>query len=534
MFSSTFVHPKLKQLVEELIVSATLTPDHIHEILSENPVVYEDAVQYLLFSESTYARNLVFDGQQFQTDALCWRPQHMSSNPAHSQSDCGVWVLTGVATETNDEPCEAGPDGVQQQKLCVAEVVSAPDSFVHIIENAEDSDLITLRVSTEFSTQPINPSYLTSPKNWPTPTGTTQATRPATDTDRQLVQACANQVNVLNQNFRKQVRANTGTIAERLTAILCSGTLNFNGGRVRAAVGPRIEAACAAAEPVRIVMPAFCRIGNTAKLMYSLRPTAAEAVSLGHLGHIARSLSTLYSPGVQFVLLTDARLYGPRLLNPVPTVAAYNKSLHEICSKVAPDGEVELIEYDELLGDYASEFEHAYQRGIERVAAKDPAMFAELSCEELYESVRASLNTSTLGMTYDDLFECFSHQRNPNNRFYKLLADQTEESIKMKFAMRFACHELEGRVLTKQFGPNYIRATIHLSRSSPVLGLRIYPDYKRSSDQLPYHGVPLLYREGARIKMLVAPETRFWQDGTLERVTHQNGETYFYQSRVAQ
>jgi pyoverdine/dityrosine biosynthesis protein Dit1 len=529
-----FVHPKWKQLVEELIVSATLTPDRVHEISSENPVVYEDAAQHFLFSESTYARNLVFDGYQLQTDVLCWRHQHLSSNHTHSQSDCGFRGQASVASEAIYGPGEAGPVAVQQEKLRAGDVVSAPASFVHKIENAEVSDLITPSVSAEFSTQPINPSYLTSPKNWPDPSGTTQATRPATDIDRLLVQACANQVNVLDPNFRKQVRANTGTFAERLTAILCSGTLNFNGGRVRAAVGPRIAAACSAAEPLRIVMPAFCRIGNTAKLMYSLRPTAAEEVSLGHLSHIARSLSTLYSPGVQFVLLSDARLYGPRLLNPVPTVSAYNKALHEICSNVAPDGEVELIEYDELLGAYASEFENAYQRGIERVAARDPAMFAELSREELYESVRASLNTSTLGMTYDDLFECFSHQRNPDNRFYKLLADQTEESVKMKMAMRFACHELEGRVLTNQFGPHYIRATIHVSRSSPVLGLRIYPDYKRSSDQLPYHGVPLLYREGERIKMLVAPETRFWRDGSLERVTHQNGETYFYQSRVAQ
>ena len=387
-------------------------------------------------------------------------------------------------------------------------------------------------MSAEFSTQPINPSYLTNPINWPAPSGTPQVTRPATVQDRELVQACSQQINVFDRNFLKQVRANTGTIAEKLTAILCSGTLNFNGGRVRAAVGPRIAAACAAGEPLRIVMPVFCKIGNTAKLMYSLRPTAAEAVSLGHLGHIARSLSTLYSPGVQLVMLTDARLYGPRLYNPVPTVAAYNKSLHEICSNVAPNGEVELIEYDELLGNQASEFERAYQRGIERVAAKDPAMFAELSREELYESVRASVNTSTFGMTYNDLFECFSHQRNPDNRFYKLLDDLTEESVKIKMAMRFACHELERRVLTEQFGPNYVRASIHLSRSSPVFGLRIYPDYKRSSDQLPYHGVPLLYREGQRIKMLVAPETRFWQDGSLERVTHQNGETYFYQSRI--
>jgi cysteine dioxygenase len=147
MFFSTFVHPKLKQLVEELLgSSATLTPDRIHEILSENPVIYDDVVQHILFSESTYARNFVFDGPGFQVIVLCWRPQQMSSIHSHSQSSCGVRVLAGVATETIYEPGESGPVAVQQQKLCAGDVVSAPGSFVHKIENAEDSDLITLHV----------------------------------------------------------------------------------------------------------------------------------------------------------------------------------------------------------------------------------------------------------------------------------------------------------------------------------------------------------------------------------------------------
>jgi hypothetical protein len=387
-------------------------------------------------------------------------------------------------------------------------------------------------MSTEIRTQPINPSYLTSPQNWPSPTGSPQTTRVGGSQDRELVRSCSQQINLLDRNFLKQVRANVGTVAERLTAILSSGTLNFNRSRVSTAIGPRIDAACAAGEPVRIIMPAFCKIGNTAKLMYSLRPTAAEEVSLGHLAHVARSLSTFYRPGVQLIMLTDARLYGARLRNPVPTVAAYNTALHEIRASVVANSELQLIEYDDLLGRYAAEFERAFQGGLERVAANDPEMFAELSPYQLYESVRASLCTSTLGMTYNDLFECFSHQRNPENRFYKLLAAQTEESTTIKMAMRFACRQLEGRVLTERFGPNYVRATIHVSSASPVLGLRIYPDYKRSSDQLPYHGVPLLYRSGDRVKMLVAPETRFWRDSTLERVTHRDGETYFYQSVV--
>lgn len=382
----------------------------------------------------------------------------------------------------------------------------------------------------QIRTQPMNPSYLTSPRNWPPISGTLAPARMAEARDHERVRACARQVNLLDPNFLKQVKASFGSSAERLTAILSSGTLNFNRSAVRTAIGPRIAAACAAGEPVRIVMPAFCKIGNTAKLIYSLHPTAAEEVSLGHLAHVARSLSTLYAPEVRMVMLTDSRLYGARLRNPAPTIAAYNKALYQICADVAPEGEVTLIDYDDLLGEFASEYERAYQTGLERVLANDSEMFAELSRFELYESVRASLNTSTLGMTYNDLFECFSHRRNPANRFYNLLDEQTEKSITEKMAMRFACRELEQRVLTRQFGPNYVRSTIHVSSASPILGLRIYPDYKRSSDQLPYHGVPVLYRAGERDKMLVAPETRFWCDANLERVTHRNGETYFYQT----
>ena len=107
---------------------------------------------------------------------------------------------------------------------------------------------------------------------------------------------------------------------------------------------------------------------------------------------------------------------------------------------------------------------------------------------------------------------------------------QSRASSRRTGAGRHACRSLEQRAFTRRFGPNYVRATIHRAFETPVLGLRIYPDYKMSSQQLPYHGVPLLYRDGDRVKMLVAPETRFYGDPTLERVTHNNGETYFYQS----
>ncbi|MCY2966345.1 MAG: hypothetical protein NT069_22390 [Planctomycetota bacterium] len=213
-------------------------------------------------------------------------------------------------------------------------------------------------------------------------------------------------------------------------------------------------------------------------------------------------------------------------------MAAYNNALRELCDQVAPEGEVELIEYDDLLGEFASEFEQAYAQGLNRVAARDPELFAVLRPDDMFESVRCSLNTAALGMTYADLEACFGPGRDRKNRFEEVLARQTEESTASMLAVRHACRTLELRVFARRFGPNYVRATIHVARVTPILGLRIYPDYKRSSQQLPYHGVPLLERERDQVKMLVAPECRFWRDATLERVTHHDGETFFYQRRA--
>ncbi|MCY2966346.1 MAG: L-tyrosine/L-tryptophan isonitrile synthase family protein, partial [Planctomycetota bacterium] len=163
-----------------------------------------------------------------------------------------------------------------------------------------------------YQTAPINPSYLSDPRNWPSATDVVPVSRPVTDADRQLVRQAGERVDLLSRDFLKKTGARHAAPPEALAAILSSGTLNFNRGQVRAVIASPLAAACAAAEPVRIVMPAFCKIGHAAKLMFNQRPTAAEEVSLRHLAHVARSLSTLYRPGVRFTMVTDAHGCGTR------------------------------------------------------------------------------------------------------------------------------------------------------------------------------------------------------------------------------
>jgi hypothetical protein len=377
-------------------------------------------------------------------------------------------------------------------------------------------------------TQAINPSYLSDPRNWPSFEGPTAQSRPSRPDDHDLVRRAGEQAQLLVPANLKRARAGGGGLAETLAALLASRTLNFNRGGVREVILPAITRAVAAGEPIRVVMPAFCKVGHGAKLMFNQGPSAAEAVSIRHLAHVSRQLTRLYSPGVGFVMVTDARLYAAWLRNPAPTATAYNQALRELAGQLATEAEVRLVEYDELLQHDARQFETFYGAGWRMVQTQDARLLSSLSPDELYESVRCSMNTQVLGMSLDDLRACFGPQPDRSHRLFGTIAGFARESAEEMLAVRYACRSLEKQVFTRAFGPNYIRATVHVSRQNPILGLRLFPDYKRASLQLPYHGVPLLEEEGTRVRMLVAPETRYYFDPNLERVEDLSGQTWFY------
>jgi hypothetical protein len=383
-------------------------------------------------------------------------------------------------------------------------------------------------MSVRHLTQAINPSYLSDPLNWPSFDGATAVTRPVAPGDRELVERAGEAARVLDHSTLKRARAGHAPLPATLATLLASKTLNFNRSGVREVLLPRLTRAVAAGQPVRIVMPAFCKVAHGAKFFFNHGPSAAEEVSLRHLAFVSRQLTRLYPPGVGFVMVIDARLYAAWLRNPAPTATAYNQALRQLASSVATESEVRLIEYDEVLQPVARQFEQFYGEGRQFVRTGDSRLDNTLRVEDLYESVRCSLNTQVLGMTLTDLRACFGPQPDRAHPMFGPLATLARESAEEMLAVRHACRSLEQQVFTRAFGENYLRATVHVSRQHPILGLRLFPDYKRCSLQLPYHGVPLLREEGTRVRMLVAPETRFYFDPTLERVVDPAGQTYFY------
>lgn len=82
----------------------------------------------------------------------------------------------------------------------------------------------------------------------------------------------------------------------------------------------------------------------------------------------------------------------------------------------------------------------------------------------------------------------------------------------------------------KRHFPNAIRATIH-AKKIPVLGLRLYPEYKLGSRLLPYHGIATLVpgdNDGAEM-MEIRHKINVIGNPSFTRVIDEKGLTQFYE-----
>jgi cysteine dioxygenase len=112
-------------------------------------ITCDEVRDYLLFSEKSYARNLIRKGPWYYLLALCWKNGQRSPIHDHAGSSCGVRVLRGVMTETT---FAFAPNGhvkaIASRDLPAGGVAASQDDDMHQVSNlqAGDADLVTLHV----------------------------------------------------------------------------------------------------------------------------------------------------------------------------------------------------------------------------------------------------------------------------------------------------------------------------------------------------------------------------------------------------
>lgn len=353
-----------------------------------------------------------------------------------------------------------------------------------------------------------------------------QKTRPAGPEDEKMVAECAHIRRLDWEHFLKKTAGKP--VHERVFDLINHRTIQFN-SRSRYSESEiwrgRVKAACDKGEPVSILLPVFCVIRNPVKRLQITVPTTAEEVTLRNLAGIAEMVRELYPAGAVFHLITDSTFYGlPFGVNAVEAIR-YVDLLREMVGKLGCSDTIKLHDMAQILSARFEEFQASYEHWFPRF--QDNPLVDGLdqgSYNQWLASMAASMNTAKSQLDYNTMREQFSAvHEGPTTR---ALYERARTGLAEYRALKAAAADLQWE---EQFFPNSLRSTIH-TKGIPVLGLRLYPEYKLRSNLLPYHGIGVVHygpKYGLHY-MTVEPEMFICGREEFTRITDENGYTMHY------
>ncbi len=109
----------------------------------------DDVREFAEFCSTSYQRNLIHTGPQYQALLICWKSGQRSTIHDHRGSACGVRIVDGSLMET---VYEMTPDGhvypTMSHEASKGYVCASLDMDIHQISNLqpEGNDLVTLHV----------------------------------------------------------------------------------------------------------------------------------------------------------------------------------------------------------------------------------------------------------------------------------------------------------------------------------------------------------------------------------------------------
>ncbi|TFF23330.1 hypothetical protein E3C22_12980 [Jiella endophytica] len=353
-----------------------------------------------------------------------------------------------------------------------------------------------------------------------------QRSRPAGPEDEKMVAECVHIRRLDWEAFQKKTADKP--VHERVFDLINHRTIQFN-SRSRFAESEiwkgRIQDAVEKGEPVSILLPVFCVIRNPVKRLQLTVPTTAEEVSLRHMANIAEMIRQIYPAGAVFHLITDSTFYGLPFGVTAVEALHYVELLRKMVEKIGCTDTIKLYDMAQILSGRFEEFQQSFEHWSARFHA-DP--FADGLSPESYDvwlaSMAASINTAKRQLDYDALRQQFSGSG--AGEATDELQRRARAGLAEYRALKAAAADLKWE---EQFFPNSVRATIH-TKGIPVLGLRLYPEYKLRSNLLPYHGIGVV-RFGPKYQlhyMTVEPEMFVCGRSEFTRITDENGYTLHY------
>jgi hypothetical protein len=327
------------------------------------------------------------------------------------------------------------------------------------------------------------------------------------------------------EHFLKQTAAMP--VHRKLLWLFGHDAFNFNGTtRVRedAQNIARLEKLVAAGEPIPIPFPVFCAIPSPAKQITRPGVTAGERASIHFFMELDALARQVYAPGIRIHILSDTALYNSALQNSPAAAAAYLAGLRQLVVDLGAAHCVTVHDYASLLAPYAGEFDRHYNAFYLRLLAGDPTVLPREELANIFRSVRASINTERLGLSYQDIRAVFGPDRGEGHPLAATVDNMAKAALLDQVSVRLACGVID---LPERLWPGHIRASVHkgLKSGVAILGLRVHPEYYHRSHLLPYHGKPWIRPDG---RMIVEPEFALRSRPELTRIVNEAGQSLLY------
>ncbi|MBD2815772.1 L-tyrosine/L-tryptophan isonitrile synthase family protein [Xenorhabdus sp. Flor] len=273
---------------------------------------------------------------------------------------------------------------------------------------------------------------------------------------------------------------------------------------------------------IDIILPVFCIVNNWQKRHDITSVTMAEEASLLHLAKFSSYLEKNTGVSIRFNILSDATFYAGIIGSPMGASEKYIQDLKTFTQEQKIDDIVNVTDMSDIVSQFRSEYEYALSEHL-KVFTLDP--FFGISPEEairFQSSVGNAVNISDLPLTYDQKKAMFCDSIFPSQEIKQEIMDRINKSFVHYRAMKEAMAAIQWE---NALFPHAIRASIH-HKTMPILGVRVYPNYKSHSPTLPYHGIAVIEHRDNVWRMNIEQEIH--QHGKRLRITNNHGVSDFY------
>lgn len=240
-------------------------------------------------------------------------------------------------------------------------------------------------------------------------------------------------------------------------------------------------------QKIKIIIPIFCNIGNPMKRFQITHLTYAEKVTLHHLKKIADEGSLIYPGEFFFEIIADANFYSTPFMNSVIETENYINELTEYVKEKSMENRLRITDIMDILKKKNDAFTTRFHYWLEITEKEEQTHLSQWE-----KSMLSSINLRHISK-YETLKDIFS-SKNSNHK--RIALKKAKEALMIYRSLKNAAADVSWESL---LGNNSIRATIH-TKDIRVLGLRIYPEYKKDSRLLPYHGIGYFYLKKMNIK----------------------------------